>query len=166
MPDYFVAEDTTALTPYYTECVTKGTIAQFCFEYTDNNRDQLSKFDNAATLEKYLRKQSLVDLFVRYADNKGIQRRNNMIIKSQHLLQQAIYGNIIYNMLEMTDYVQYINHEDPTLAQAILLFKAKQTKPTLNNDQKGTAPAHSKQKKAAYLPTIRGIQPKYHSRTA
>ena len=166
MPDYFVAEDTTALTPYYTECVTKGTIAQFCFEYTDNNREQLSKFDNAATLEKFLRKQSLVDQFVRYADSKGIQRRNNMIIKSQHLLQQAIYGNIIYNMLEMTDYVQYINHEDPTLAKAIQLFKDKQTQPTLNNDQKGTAPVHSKQKKAAYLPTIRGVQSKYHSHTA
>ena len=56
MPDYFVAEDTTALTPYYTECVTQGIIAQFCFEYTDNNRDKLSVYENAADLEKYLRR--------------------------------------------------------------------------------------------------------------
>lgn len=132
MPDYFVAEDTTALTPYYTECVAQGVIAQFCFEYTDNNREKLSVFDNAADLEKYLRRQGLVDSFVHYADNKGIRRRNNMIIKSQHLFEQAIYGSIIYNMLEMSDYVQYLNRNDITLEKAIHLFKTKQTKPTLS----------------------------------
>ena len=132
MPDYFVAEDTTALTPYYTECVSQGVIAQFCFEYTDNNREKLSVYDNAADLEKYLRRQGLVDSFVHYADNKGIRRRNNMIIKSQHLFEQAIYGIIIYNMLEMSDYVQYLNRNDITLEKAIQLFKTKQTKPTLS----------------------------------
>ena len=132
MPDYFVAEDTTALTPYYTECVSQGVIAQFCFEYTDNNREKLSVYDNAADLEKYLRRQGLVDSFVHYADNKGIRRRNNMIIKSQHLFEQAIYGSIIYNMLEMSDYVQYLNRNDITLEKAIQLFKTKQTKPTLS----------------------------------
>ncbi|MBO7570058.1 MAG: S41 family peptidase, partial [Bacteroidaceae bacterium] len=137
MPDYFVAEDTTALTPYYTECVTQGIIAQFCFEYTDDNRDKLSIYDNAADLEKYLRRQGLVDQFIRYADGKGILRRNNMILKSQHLFEQVIYGSIIYNILEMSDYVQYLNRNDLTLGKAIQLFKTKQTKPTLH-DQKGT----------------------------
>ena len=165
MPDYFVAEDTTAITPYYTECVTKGTIAQFCFEYTDNNRDKLNPFKNAAELEKYLRRQSLVDQFVRYADGKGIVRRNNMILKSQHLFEQAIYGSIIYNMLEMSDYVQYLNRDDITLEKAIQLFKAKQTKPTLN-DQTGTQKTNSRKKKAAYRRGTFGIQSKYLPHTA
>jgi carboxyl-terminal processing protease len=160
MPDYFVAEDTTALTPYYSECVTKGTIAQFCFEYTDNNRTKLATFDNAATLEKHLRKQGLVDKFVRYADSKGILRRNNMIIKSQHLFEQAIYGSIIYNMLDMNDYVQYLNHDDITIAKAIQLFKAKQTKPTLN-DKDRTTKTDSRKKKAAYHRATPIIQPKH-----
>ena len=73
-----------------------------------------------------------MDSFVHYADNKGIRRRNNMIIKSQHLFEQAIYGSIIYNMLEMSDYVQYLNRNDITLEKAIQLFKTKQTKPTLS----------------------------------
>ena len=160
MPDYFVAEDTTALTPYYSECVTKGTIAQFCFEYTDNNRTKLATFDNAATLEKHLRKQGLVDKFVRYADSKGILRRNNMIIKSQHLFEQAIYGSIIYNMLDMNDYVQYLNHDDITIAKAIQLFKAKQTKPTLN-DKDRTTKTDSRKKKAAYHRGTFSLQPKH-----
>ncbi len=158
MPDYFVAEDTTALTPYYSECVTQGIIAQFCFEYTDNNRTKLSTFDNAADLEKHLRRLGLVDQFIRYADSKGIQRRNNMILKSQHLFEQAIYGSIIYNMLEMSDYVQYLNRNDLTLEKAIQLFKAKQTKPTLN-DKKRNSGTDSRKKKAAFHRPAPFIQP-------
>ncbi len=165
MPDYFVAEDTVGLTPYYTECVTKGTVAQFCFEYTDNNRDKLQAYTNAADLEKYLRRQGLVDQFIRYADAKGILRRNNMIVKSQHLFEQAIYGSIIYNMLEMSDYVQYLNRDDLTMAKAIQLFKAKQTKPTLN-EQTDTPATDSRTKKAAYRRGTLGLQPKHHPLTA
>ena len=132
MPDYFVAEDTTALTPYYTECVTKGTIAQFCYEYTDNNRPKLSQMNNAAEMEKYLRKMSVMDQFIRYADSKGIVRRNIMILKSKNLFEKAVYGSIIYNMLEMNDYIQFMNYKDPTIDKAVELFNAKLTKPTLN----------------------------------
>lgn len=165
MPDYFVAEDTTALTPYYTECVTQGTIAQFCFEYTDNNRTKLSTYDNAADLEKYLRRQGLVDTFIHYADSKGVLRRNNMILKSQHLFEQAIYGSIIYNILEMSDYVQYLNRNDATLEKAIQLFKTKQTKPALN-DQKGTQGTGSGKKKAAYRRPDSDIQPMHQTHLA
>lgn len=134
MPDYFVAEDTTALTPYYTECVTKGTIAQFCYEYTDNNRPELSKMNNAAEMEKHLRKMSVMDQFIRYADSKGIVRRNIMILKSKNLFEKAVYGSIIYNMLEMNDYIQFMNYKDPTINKAVELFEAKLTKPTLNGE--------------------------------
>lgn len=162
MPDYFVPEDTTALTPYYSECVTKGTIAQFCFQYTDNNREKLQQFDNAADMEKYLRKQSVIDQFIRYADSKGIKRRNNMIVKSQHLFEQAIYGSIIYNMLDMNDYVQYLNRDDPTIKEAIKLFNAKQTKPTLD-EQTGNSRTDSPKKKAAYTRRTVGIKPATYS---
>ena len=165
MPDYFVAEDTTELTPYYTECVSKGTVAQYCFEYTDNNRDKLQTFTNAAELEKYLRRQGLVDKFIHYADSKGILRRNNMILKSQHLFEQAIYGSIIYNMLEMSDYVQYINRNDLTLTRAIQLYKAKQTRPTLH-EQTGSPSTDSRTKKAAFHRSTFGLQPKNHPLTA
>lgn len=149
MPDYFVAEDTTALTPYYTECVTKGIVAQFCYEYTDNNRQAMSKCTNAAELEKYLRKESVMDKFVRYADSKGILRRNNMILRSQPLLEKSVYGSIIYNMLEMNDYVQYMNYKDKTVDKAVELFNAKRTKPTINGKE-STKKSDKTKKKSAY----------------
>lgn len=131
MPDYFVPEDTTGLTPYYSEVVTNGIISQFCFEYVDNNRKKLQEYTNGIELEKYLRKQGVVDQFIRYADKKNIKRRNNMIIKSQHLLEQAIYGSIIYNMLDIDYYIQYINIDDPTIKKAIEMYNAHKTKPSL-----------------------------------
>ena len=63
-----------------------------------------------------------------------------MILKSQHLFEQAVYGSIIYNMLEMNDYVQYLNHDDTTLKKAIELFKAKKTKPTLDDQTRNKTP--------------------------
>ncbi|MBQ0021770.1 MAG: S41 family peptidase [Prevotellaceae bacterium] len=135
MPDYFVAEDTTAFTPYYSEVVTKGLVAQFCFEYTDNNRQELSKFTKADEIEKFLRKNAVIDQFIRYVDSKGIQRRNNMIYKSQHLFEKAVYGSIIYNMMEMSDYVEYFNRNDVTIEKAVELYNNKKTKPTLKPEE-------------------------------
>ena len=157
MPDYFVAEDTTAFTPYYSECFIKGVIAQFCFEYTDNNRKELSAFDNAADMEKHLRRKSIMDKFIRYADTKGIIRRNNMILRSKPLLERAVYGSIIYNMLEMNDYMQYLNHRDPTIEKAVELFKNKQTTPTLHG-QENTPSTDTQKKKRAYSPAARTAQ--------
>lgn len=152
MPDYFVAEDTTAFTPYYSEVVSKGFIAQFCFEYTDNNREKLKKFETADEIEKFLRKQSVVDKFIKFADSKGVVRRNNMIYKSQHLFERAIYGSIIYNMMEMSDYIQYFNRDDETIEKAIELFNTKSTKPTLDktNGKKRTAKYCSRVKEALF----------------
>lgn len=131
MPDYFVAEDTTFFTTYYTEAITTGLVSQFCFEYVDNNRPTLKKFKTPEDLLKYIKKQNLIEGFVKYADKHELKRRNNMIVKSKSLFEHAIYGNIIYSMFEMNDYTEYINRSDLTVLKAVDLFKKGKTKPTL-----------------------------------
>ena len=129
MPDYFVAEDTTYFTTYYTEAVTTGLVSQFCFEYVDNNRPTLSKYDNPEDLLRYIKKQNLIEGFVKYADKHDLRRRNNMIVKSKSLFEHAIYGNIIYSMFEMNEYTEYINRSDVTVLKAVDLYKKGKTKP-------------------------------------
>lgn len=131
MPDYFVAEDTTYFTTYYTDAVTTGLISQFCFEYVDGNRPTLQKYQTPEDLLRYIKKQGLVEAFVRYADKHDLRRRNNMIVKSKSLFEQAIYGSIIYSMFEMGDYTEYMNRSDATVLKAVDLFKKGLTKPTL-----------------------------------
>lgn len=136
MPDYFVGEDTTLFTPYYSETVSKGIITQFCFEYVDNNRKELSKLETIDEICKYLRRQHIIDRLITYADSKGIKRRNNMILKSQPLFEQAVYGTIIYYLTDMNDYTRYINKTDPTVIKATTLFKEGNTRPQANSANK------------------------------
>jgi len=135
MPDYFVAEDTTELTEYFRELSTKGIISEFCFEYTDKNRTRLSKYTTYQPLLKYLQSQHLIESCVRYADSKGITRRNNMIIQSRRLFERTIYATIIYNILDISSYMQYLNHDDENIKKAIELYKENKTFPTTNKTQ-------------------------------
>lgn len=136
MPDYFVAEDTSDITEYYKEVFNKGLIQQFCFEYTDKNRPELEKHETASKIEKILRTNNVLEQFIKYADKNGVKRRNLMIKKSQKLFEQVIYGTIVYNILEMEDYVEYINKDDPTIHKAIELFNQNKTTPELSDKDK------------------------------
>ncbi len=134
MPDYFVAEDTTLFTTYYQEIVAKGLVAQFAFEYTDNNRARYVKFDSAIDILKQLRKDHVIQQFINYCDSKGVKRRNNMILRSQKLIEDAVHGSIIYNLLDMNEYLQFINKDDATVKRAIELFNNGLTTPKLPED--------------------------------
>lgn len=136
MPDYFVAEDTTGFTSYYTEVASKGLIAQYSFIYTDNNREELSKFETPGEIVEYLRKNKVIEQFIKFADSKGVKRRNLMIQKSQSLFEQSLYGSIIYNIMDMDNYMEYINQNNNTIKKAIEIYNEKKTVPVLEGNEK------------------------------
>lgn len=123
MPDVFVPQDTTGVSSYLIEVSNKGLIQQYSFQYTDRNRAKLNDYDNEEALLKYLRKQGIVEQFIRFADSKGVKRRNLLIHKSQKLLERSLYGNIIYNMLGREEYIRYINQSDPTVKKALEILE-------------------------------------------
>lgn len=129
MPDVFVPQDTTGVTSYLTEVLSKGLTIQFTFHYTGNNRDKLKKYEDEESLLNYLRRQGLVEQFIRYADSKGVKRRNILIQKSYKLLEKSIYGNIIYNMLGKEAYIQYLNQSDQTVKKAVELLESGEAFP-------------------------------------
>lgn len=150
MPDYFVGEDTTLFSTYYSEAVSKGLITRFCFEYVDNNRETLQKFSTPSEIVRYLRRQNIVEQFIKYADNHDLRRRNNMILRSQRLFEHAIYGTIIYYILDMNDYMFYMNQDDATVKKAIEIFNLNKTKPVVKD---------AEYKKAAYEKGITKTHP-------
>ena len=129
MPDVFVPQDTTGVTSYLTEVLSKGLTIQFTFHYTDKYRDKLKKYEDEESLLNYLRRQGLVEQFIRYADSKGVKRRNILIQKSYKLLEKSIYGNIIYNMLGKEAYIQYLNQSDQTVKKAVELLESGEAFP-------------------------------------
>ena len=129
MPDIFVPQDTTGITSYFSMAVNRGLILQFAFQYTDQNRQALQKYDSSESLLKYLKKQNILEKFANFAESKGLKRRNILMYKSQKLFERNLYGNIIYNMLDMEDYLKYLNQLDPTVLKAMEVLENEESFP-------------------------------------
>ena len=80
-------------------------------------------------MEKYLRSQGLLEKFARFGETHSLRRRNLMLRKSRTLFERAIYGNIIYNALEMNDYIQFLNEDDPAVLRAATILQNGESVP-------------------------------------
>ena len=129
MPDIFVPQDTTGMTSYYRMAATRGLIVQFAFQYTDQNRQMLQKYENANDLLKYLKTQNILEKFARFAESKGLKRRNILMYQSKELFNRNLYGNIIYNMLNMEEYLKFINQSDKAVQKALEVLKKEESFP-------------------------------------
>ena len=124
MPDIFVPQDTVGFTSYLIEVNSKGLIQQYCFRYSDTNRAVLSKITNEADMAEadmadYLHREGIVEQFIRFAETKGVKRRNLLINKSRKLLERYLCNNIIYNILGMEAHIRYLNKGDETVQKAL-----------------------------------------------
>lgn len=135
MPDIFVPQDTTGITSYLIEVSNKGLILQFSFQYTDRNRAKLNEYKDEESLLEYLKKQGIMEQFIRYASSKGVKRRNLLISKSRQLLERNLYGNIIYNMLGQEEYIRYINQSDATVQKALDILEKGEAFPKAPDDE-------------------------------
>lgn len=129
MPDIFVPQDTTGMTSYFRMAANRGLIIRYTFDYTDRNRTTLQKYNTPATLEAYLKKQDLLNSFAAWAEKKGLKRRNNLMAKSRRLFEMSLYGNIIYNMLGMEAYIEYLNETDKTVLKAVEILEKGESFP-------------------------------------
>jgi len=118
MPDIFVPEDTTGITSYYREAIFTGLIRQFAFAYADENRAKLTALQTADRMEQYMRKENLLEKFAQFGEKHQLRRRNLMLQKSRRLFERNIYGNIIYNIGEMKDYLMFLGKDDPAVIKA------------------------------------------------
>ncbi len=129
MPDIFVPQDTTGVSSYLMEVNNKGLVIQFSFQYTDRNRAKLEGHDSWQSMLEYLKRQGLLEQFITFADSKGVKRRNLLISRSHKLLEKNLYGNIIYNMLGMEEYIKYINETDATVLKALEVLRSGEAFP-------------------------------------
>ena len=129
MPDIFVSSDTTDITSYFTQVVTKGLIRQYTFAYSNNNRPTLSAFKTYEPMLEYLKKQNLLEEFIAYAEAKGIKPIHWQIQKSKKRIEQSIYSNIIYNIQGMLEHTKYINTFDSTVKRAIEILEKGESFP-------------------------------------
>ena len=138
MPDIFVPQDTTDMTSYFRMAANRGLIIRYTFDYTDQNRSTLQKYDTPEKMEAYLKGQNLLNKFAAWAEKKGLKRRNNLMMKSRRLFEMSLYGNIIYNMLGMEAYVEYLNESDKTVLKAVEILEKGESFPQAPSPQATT----------------------------
>lgn len=131
MPDIFVSSDTTDVTSYFNQAVSRRLIAQYCLRYSDAHRKELSLFTTWDAMLEYLKTQPMLDEFVAFAEKKGLKRRYNHIMKSRRLIERSIYANVIYDILGMLEHVKYINTFDVTVLKAVEVLESGEAYPTL-----------------------------------
>lgn len=129
MPDIFVPQDTIGMNSYFRTAATRGLIIRYSFEYTDQNRTKLQQYTTAAEMEKFLKTQGLLDKFASFAEKKGLKRRNILLYKAKNLFELSLYGNIIYNMLGIEAYTEYMNLSDNTVLKAIEVLEKGESFP-------------------------------------
>lgn len=129
MPDYFIPVDTTGMTSYFQMARNRRLIIQFSFNYTDKHRSALQQYKDWPSLLQHLKSQNLLEQFARFAEEKGLKRRNILMYKSKELFQLNLYGNIIYNMIDMEAYIEYLNQSDTAVKKAVEILERKEAFP-------------------------------------
>ena len=122
MPDVFVGRDTTLNTPWYNRCVNLAYTYQFAYSYTDKHRKELAKYKDWQSLEKYLLKQDILAEFVRFAEDKGVERNDAEIQKSRPLMTRLLNAYIVRDMLGDEGFFPLFERDDEITKKAIELL--------------------------------------------
>ena len=89
----------------------------------DSNRAALSKLKTYKEVEEYLDSDNVMRRFYDYAAGNGVKRDSRLTLPARRQMRTALYGNIIYDALDMQDYISFINLTDPTVTKAIEVLK-------------------------------------------
>ncbi len=133
MPDIFIPEDTSEVTSYYREAMLSGLIHQYALDFTDAHRQKLNELETNEELTRFLDRQNIVGRFADFAARRGLRRRNLMLYKSRRLFKRSLYGAIINNVKETSQFYEYINADDPALLRAAEVLAAGKAFPEIPN---------------------------------
>ncbi len=123
MPDFFVPADTTGYSDFYSKVTQKGLVYQFALEYADSNRKQLSNFKNSADFDGFFKQVNTFNLFVQYADKKGVKAKSGDLKISEKVISHQVKAYIARNILGEKGFYPIIQNIDNTLLEAIAKSK-------------------------------------------
>ncbi len=123
MPDIFVPADTSGNSAYFDKIHRKGLIYTFAYTYADNNREALSQFENAEAIDAYLNNKNVLNEFVNYAQEKGVQRDAKGLKQSQDIIKTQLKAYIARNIIGEEGFYPIIRQIDNTMQKAIEISK-------------------------------------------
>lgn len=123
MPDYFVPQDTTGHTAYYTEVQNKGYTYSFAFQYSDKNRSTLKKFKDYNELCAYLDKENINLQFYKFAESKGVSPEAKGQAEAADVINNILKAYICRNILGESAFYPILNSKDETIIKALEIMQ-------------------------------------------
>ncbi|WP_108822375.1 S41 family peptidase [Dysgonomonas sp. Marseille-P4361] len=136
LADVFIPRDTVGVNSYYLRVANSGTLREYAFTYTDNNREKIESFKSWQEAAKYLEQQPLVDLLADYANTKGIRKRPYLIEESRSLLQSQLVSFIIRNIYGDEGFYPLFQKDDLMIKEAVKLIKEGKVTPQAIREEK------------------------------
>lgn len=122
MPDYFIPQDTSYMTPYYNRCVNLGFCYSFAFKYNDSHREKLAAFKDFKVMEDYLKSQNLMEQFVPFASDKAKPSAKDLAA-SRKSLERLIISYIMRQSQNENYFYREYNSDDQAYLKAIEVLK-------------------------------------------
>jgi carboxyl-terminal processing protease len=117
MPDKFVPVDTSGVSPYFVK--TRSLIYRFALQYTEKNRETLTRISDPLEMKKYLEKQGLLEQFVQFASANKVKRDPVSLKISGVLIKTQVEAYIARNILDNKGFYPIWEDIDTTLKYAI-----------------------------------------------
>ena len=135
MPDIFVPQDTTGFNACYMSLSRSGLFRSYTFNYTDVHRTELSKYNTMESLYEYVSKAGLFSNFIAEARRKGIVNPSAVELdEARKNITTVLYGNVIYNMLGMEEYLRFLNQSDPVVLKAVDILEKEESVPAFPSE--------------------------------
>lgn len=129
MPDVFIPVEKDSALHYYNQCINKGLVYQFAFDFTDRNRISLLRYRTFAMFDRgFSVSDAIYGEFIRYAAQKGVSRQGKDLAKSDRYVKTMLKAYIGRNLLDNNGFFPVLNTIDPAFLKAVDLVRQDGTK--------------------------------------
>ena len=138
IPDIFVPSDTAGISQYYINVANAGLLQKFAYQYTDINREALSKMSASTELLRRLpSNDALLWDFVSFAVDNGVAARWYYINQSRDLILTRLKALIARDVFGNEAFYPIYNSKDNNIDAAMKAFKKNKAKfPIMPEDEK------------------------------
>lgn len=124
MPDVFVPLDTTFLSAFYSDAYSKGVLAQYAYDYVDQNRTTLSGYkDFDGFNHSFSISDDIYNRFVKYAYGKGVAKDDKGVKHSEEKIKVILKAYIARQIWKGNGYYPVLNSDDKTVTKAVQVLE-------------------------------------------
>jgi len=123
-PDIFIPIDTTGISDYFMAVRNSGLLYRYALKYTEDNRETMKKYHDLKSLDQWLSGQDIMNKFIRYAKDNGINPNREQIKISENIIYIQLKAYIARNMIDNKGFYPLWEKIDKTLIDALSYIEA------------------------------------------